>query len=199
MSRRRRSLRRSQAGFFFFIVYGSKNVLSRDGQTLVAQCPTCRQTSHLVGMAITRYATLYGMTLFATGQPVRYIECSTCGAKYPYNFEELRAIIQHGADRIGEVRAAARVLQQMQQSPQDSAKLLQMMRAYRAVGEAAGIISVAQAFPQALEASDACLGILAQAHAHVGDNASAQRCAAAALALNPQNAEAIAVQNTMPK
>jgi len=211
MKRRRRHPRG------FFIIWGSRNRLTADGTgSIQAPCPNCRHMARLDGMKSQRWFTLYFIPIFPVGSAVRFTQCAGCKAQFRANLDEMRAAL--GASRVppmpgtrtvtvnatapapaaaqgGNFKAAIALFNSMRETPADSAKLAQLLRMYLNMNEPGEAASAGRSFPLAVEGSDVCCQLLAQAYMQLGDRSAAARHAAAAVALNPNNAQAQSLQS----
>jgi hypothetical protein len=167
--------------------------------------------SRLDGMKAQSWFTLYFIPVFPVGSATRFTQCTGCKAQFRANLDEMRAAlgaprrppVMPGAAPAGtagnaggaDFKAAIALFNAMRETPADSAKLAQLLRMYLDMNEPGEAASAGRSFPQAVENSDVCCELLAQAYMRLGDRGAAARHAAAAVALNPNNAQAQSLQS----
>jgi hypothetical protein len=190
--------RRRAAGFF--IIWGSKNIIGSDGQGSVeGQCPACRENVRLEGKQVRRWFTLYFIPIFPTGAPIRFTQCSRCKSQFHGTLEEFRRRAGRNATGAGSpsFQDAIALFNDMRETPTDSNKLARLMRMYAELGEPGEVLSAAKNYPDAVDGSAACLGLMAHASLLLNRRDDAARFAAAALVLDPADSAAIAVQQIL--
>jgi len=191
----------------FFILFGSRNRIGPDGHgSIQAPCPACHRMTRLDGMQVKNWFTLYFIPIFPTGSGTRFTQCAACKAQFRANIDEMRAMLGRAGAAQGQGQrppnlpqaasfpAAIALYNSLKETPADSAKLARLLKMYLDMGEPREVISAGRTYPMALEGSDACLSLMSQAFLMLGDRQSAARHAAAALALNPSNKEAAALE-----
>jgi tetratricopeptide (TPR) repeat protein len=178
--------RRRQRGF---IIFGWRTIISNESvPPLRTICPSCRREAHLQGRTHRRWFTLYFIPVFPVGSATRFTECVSCKAQFRGTIEQLRNAV--AASTAKPFEQAIALYNQMKDTPNDSAKLLQLMQMYAGMKEPGEAISAATAFPGALHNSDLCLNLLGLAYLAKKDRQNALASFTAALALNPNNTDA---------
>ena len=195
----RRSRRRST-------IFGwSTRISNESGPPVRTFCPSCRAQSQLVGKRHGKWFTLYFIPIFPMDSGTRFTQCTQCHAQFRANIDEFRRMAANAAPPIAggappplpgsNVYAPAIALHNdLLETPGDSAKLLRLMQLYPQLKVPGEALAAIRAFPRALESSDACLALAATIFLQRSDIPSARRHAAAALALNPYNADAQQIQ-----
>ena len=190
----------------FFIIWGSRNRITSDGSgSIQALCPACQRMARIDGMKVQNWFTLYFIPIFPTGSAVHFTQCSACKAQFRASLEEMRRALgggvpgargqgQLGGAQGGGYQAAIALFNSMRETPEDSAKLARLLQMYTDMGEPREVISAGRTYGKAMEVSDGCLVLMAEAFMRMGDRESAARHAAAAAALNPNNGKALALQ-----
>jgi cytochrome c-type biogenesis protein CcmH/NrfG len=147
-------------------------------------------------MQVRNWFTLYFIPVFPMGGAQRFTQCSACGSQFRGNLDEMKSLMAQQAPELqSSYQAAIGLFNSLRETPGDSAKLAQLMQMYLQMGEFKEAVTAGRSFPAALEGSDACLAMMGQALVQSGDREGAARHVEAALALNPQNAQALALRN----
>jgi hypothetical protein len=191
--------RRPRRNGGFFIIWGSRNRVTDDGSgAFEGVCPSCKNSCLILGKMQREWFTLYFIPIFPTGGIQRFTECSGCHSQFQGNLEEMRQHLSSRPRVGGDFGGAIALFNEMRDTPRDSAKLLRLMTMYMEMGEAGEAVSAGSEFSEAAQESDACLAVMSRAYLKLGYVHAAARHAAAALALNPENAEAAEVQRQLP-
>lgn len=164
---KRHHRRPREAGFI--LIWGTKSRVGDDGSEPVhATCPCCRQQAVFRGRVVRRWFTLFFIPILPLGASARFCECTMCGQHLNRPIEHLAA---HGgglavsddafAARTGPagdnpVAAAMRMHHDMLANPEDSARLLKLIRHYIAMDEPADAKAACRAFPVAFNNDPAC-------------------------------------------
>lgn len=181
----------------FFIIWGSRNRITADGSgSIQAVCPSCQRNARLDGMQVRNWFTLYFIPVFPMGSAQRFTQCSACRSQFRGNLEEMKSLMSQQSPQLqSSYQGAIGLFNSMRETPGDSAKLAQLLQMYLQMGEFKEAVTAGRSFPAALQESDACLAMMGQALLQSGDREGAARHVEAALVLNPQNAQALALRN----
>src|SRR5690349_3902560 len=88
---RERNMSRRNGGLF--IIWGSRNRISGEGQSVQAICPRCQQMAVLEGKEMKRWFTLYFIPIFPTGGGIRFTQCSRCRFQFQANIDQMRSML----------------------------------------------------------------------------------------------------------
>ena len=139
----------------FIILFGSKTILSNRSEPPVeARCPNCGRVTRIVPKSYRTWFTVFFIPVFPIGGAKPVAECSSCGAMFEADPEQLR---RAGAMDDGRrYQAAIALYNSLREHPADSAALLQLMQLYASLGEPHEAVKAADQFPQALDNSAQC-------------------------------------------
>jgi hypothetical protein len=139
----------------FIILFGSRTVLSNRAEPPVeARCPNCGRVTRIVPKSYRTWFTVFFIPVFPISGAKPVAECSSCGAMFEADPEQLR---RAGAMDDGRrYQAAIALYNALREHPADSAALLQLMHLYASLDEPHEAIKAAEQFPQALNNSAQC-------------------------------------------
>src|SRR5262245_18504811 len=122
----------------FFIIWGSRNRITADGSgSIQAMCPACKRMSRIDGMQVRNWFTLYFIPIFPTGAGQRFTQCASCRSQFRGNLEEMKALMSRDNSQSlqASFQAAIGLFNSMRETPDDSAKLAQLLEMYLQMGE----------------------------------------------------------------
>ncbi len=185
---------RRQRGFF--IVWGSRNRISSRGGSIDTVCPSCRNAAKIEGKVARRWFTLYFLPIFPMDKGQHFSQCKICKTQFRATIEEFRGSLIAGKPQNSFQQAIA-LFNELRETPTDSAKLHRLLTMYANLAEPREAVAAGKAYPQALESSDTCMTLMAQACATLGDRDAALKWSTTALALNPTNEPAHTLQSQL--
>jgi hypothetical protein len=188
-----RSRRSPQRHAGFIILFGTRTIVSRDDrEPAKAACPQCRQQTQMIPMKSRQWFTLFFIPVLPLSKGKPICQCQSCGAQFYADIDALRqARVESDS---GALQHAIGLFNDMREAPHDPVRLHQMMSAYCALGEFREAVNSARHFPVALQSSEACMVLMAQACSRIGDHAQARLWSEQALAKAPASASAREVQ-----
>ena len=88
----KRTHRRKQRGGFF-ILFGSKNVISDDASVPAVHtvCPRCNHEAEMVGKLSRQWFTLFFLPLIPLPGVSRFTQCSHCGGQFAVTADQLQS------------------------------------------------------------------------------------------------------------
>jgi tetratricopeptide (TPR) repeat protein len=174
----------------FILLFGSRNMIRADPAAGSVQtvCPKCQQMATMVGKVFRPWFTIFFIPVFPIGGRQRFTECMNCHAQFRLPVQELER--RAGVDQAQEQQRSITMYNSLRASPANSITLNELMQLYGQMGEYDQAVSAARDFPEALRNSEQCMSTLGRVLLAAGRNAEAVQWFDAALARNPQLAEA---------
>jgi tetratricopeptide (TPR) repeat protein len=172
----------------FFILFGSRNMISADGGGASAVCPRCSQQQWFANKSARTWFTLFFLPLFPMGAKRGFCECGNCRAQFRGSAEDLGR--KTAAASQQQMQRAIQLYNSMRASPANSVTLNNLMLLYFQLGEFNQAVSAAGEFPEALNASEQCMTTLGRVLMEQKRQADAIRWFDAAIARNPMLGEA---------
>lgn len=172
----------------FFILMGSRNIVSGKADTVQAVCPRCRQLTTFSGKSARPWFTLFFCPIFPIGGAKAYSQCGNCGAQFGMSPDELAHNVEVSQQQMSQQAIA--MYNSMRASPANSVTLNDLMALYAQIGEFDQAIAAAREFTQALNNSEQCMATLGRVLSEQKRIPEAMQWFDAALQRNPALGEA---------
>ncbi len=186
---------------FFLILFGTRNVVSDEGEPIQAVCPNCSKQAYFQNKSVRNWFTIFYVPLIPIGAKWTLCQCSNCGTRFRTSAQQL----QHhaSANQQQQMQQAIQMYNSLRASPANSVTLNQLMLLYLQLREYDQAISAANEFSQALNASEQCMSTLGRVLLEQGRHVDAIKWFDAALARNSMLGEAayfkaLALMNQTP-
>jgi tetratricopeptide (TPR) repeat protein len=181
------SLPRQRRGFI--LIFGTRNRVSGGlDRAIEARCPRCGIQSKLVGKQIRPWFTVLFIPIFPVGQSRQFTLCSHCETSFSLAPEELAGHLAKIDARKNQ--RAIGMYNSLRASPGNSITLNDLMQLYAQMNELDSALSAAADFPTALNSSEQCMTTLGRVYLAKNQYEAALQWLDAAVARNPQFAEA---------
>jgi len=142
----------------FFILMGSKSVVSSKGSSVPAVCPRCQQSTTFTGKSVRQWFTLFFCPIFPISGAKSFSQCDHCGAQFGMSPEQLAHNVENSRQQM--MQQAIAMYNSMRASPANSVTLNNLMALYGQLGEFDQAVSAAREFTQALNNSEQCMTTL---------------------------------------
>jgi len=152
---------RKQSGFIFIIGWRVLSTRERDSEVR-ATCPGCKVAgARLVGLVRRAWFTMFFIPLVpieGKDRARRVSQCRECRQTFDMPIEQLAR--RAGAAAGNGFAGAIALYNQLRDNPADGQLMLQLLKAYDAMGEPAEAESAARHFPRAMAAEPLCGALL---------------------------------------
>jgi tetratricopeptide (TPR) repeat protein len=173
---------------FLFIFFGSRGLVGNNGPAVQGVCPRCRQETMIQSKSIRTWFTLFFIPIFPMSQKRVFSECSNCHARFGASPQQVSQQIDAG--RAQRMQQTIAMYNSMRASPANSVTLNTLLLAYLELREFDQAVSAANAFQDALNASEQCMTTLGRVLIEQGKYDEAIQWFDAAIARNPLLGEA---------
>jgi tetratricopeptide (TPR) repeat protein len=158
------------------------------GEPVAMKCPRCGAEGALRGISVRSWFTIFFVPLFPISRAQQFTQCGKCGASFGMPPEQFVGAATR-ADSM-QLQRGISMYNSLRASPGNSITLNDLMQLYASMGEYSQAISAAADFPLALNNSEQCMCTLGRVYLSQNDFAAAIQWFDAALARNPDLAEA---------
>jgi len=142
----------------FFILMGSRSIVSSKGESVQAVCPRCQRSAVFKGKSTRPWFTLFFCPVFPIGGTKSFSECGNCGAQFGMSPDALAHNVQASHQQM--MQQAIAMYNSMRASPANSVTLNNLMALYGQLGEFDQALAAAREFTQALNNSEQCMATL---------------------------------------